>query len=97
VWGSVVFVHGFGEPVRGNGDNAAPDEMAVSYYLSNEGTGPAFNVEHGVEIEGTPHTWQDHHRLRRFGRSHRSAAANWQSVAFGPIRWLKKEPTRWAA
>lgn len=33
--------------------------MAVAYYLSNEGTGPAFNVEHGVEVEGRRHTWND--------------------------------------
>lgn len=58
-WQPRVFVHGKGEPVPGNGDNAAPDEMAVAYYLSNEGTGPAFNVEHGVEIEGRPYTWED--------------------------------------
>jgi len=58
-WQPRVFVHGKGEPVPGNGDDAAPDEMAVAYYLSNEGTGPAFNVEHGIEVSERPRTWND--------------------------------------
>jgi hypothetical protein len=58
-WQPRVFVHAWHGPVRGDGDNAAPDEMAVRYYLTNEGTGPAFNVEHGVEVAGKLHTWED--------------------------------------
>jgi hypothetical protein len=39
--------------VRSAGEGkAAPGEMAVPYYLRNQGTGPAFNVEHGVEVTG---------------------------------------------
>jgi hypothetical protein len=58
-WQPRVFAHAWHGPVRGDGDNAAPDEMAVRYYLSNEGTGPAFNVEHGIEVAGIPYTWED--------------------------------------
>jgi hypothetical protein len=58
-WQPRVFAHAWHGPVRGDGDNAAPDEMAVRYYLSNEGTGPAFNVEHGIDVAGTPHTWEN--------------------------------------
>ena len=47
-WQPRVFAHAWGDPVRGDGHNAAPDEMGVRYRLKNEGTGPAFNVEHGV-------------------------------------------------
>src|SRR5205807_8250402 len=58
-WQPRVFAHAWHGPVPGDGDNAAQDEMAVRYYLSNEGTGPAFNVEHGVEVAGKLHTWED--------------------------------------
>jgi hypothetical protein len=58
-WQPRVFVHGWHGPKRGDGDLAAPDEMAVPYYLSNEGVGPAFNVEHGITVNGTAHTWND--------------------------------------
>jgi hypothetical protein len=58
-WQPRVFAHAWHGPVPGDGNNAAPDEMAVRYYLSNEGTGPAFNVEHGVDVAGTPHTWEN--------------------------------------
>lgn len=58
-WQPRVFAHALHGPVRGDGTDAAPDEMAVRYYLSNEGTGPAFNVEHGVELAGKLHTWDD--------------------------------------
>ena len=56
-WQPRVFAYAWRVPVRGDGSTAAPDEMAVSYFLSNEGTGPAFNVEHGVEVAGVCHTW----------------------------------------
>jgi hypothetical protein len=36
-------------PTRGGWD-AADDEIAVPYYLVNEGTGPAFNVTVGIEV-----------------------------------------------
>jgi hypothetical protein len=58
-WQPRVFAHAWHGPVRGDGNNAAADEMAVRYYLRNEGTGPAFNVEHGVDVAGTPHTWEN--------------------------------------
>jgi hypothetical protein len=57
-WQPRVFAHAWRGPVPGDGNDAAPDEMAVRYYLSNEGTGPAFNVEHGVEVAGRLHTWE---------------------------------------
>jgi len=58
-WQPRVFVHGHGPPAKGDGNNVAPGEMAVGYYLSNEGTGPAFNVEHGIEVDGSPYTFND--------------------------------------
>jgi hypothetical protein len=58
-WQPRVFVHGWHGPRRGDGDMAACDEMAVPYYLSNEGTGPAFNVQHGIEVQGRRYTWDD--------------------------------------
>jgi hypothetical protein len=58
-WQPRVFVHAWHGPKPGDGTDAAPGEMAVRYYLSNEGTGPAFNVEHGVRVKGKPHTWDD--------------------------------------
>lgn len=57
-WQPRVFVHGKGQ-WRGDGRNSPSDVMVVAYYLSNEDTGPAFNVEHGVEIEGRQHTRED--------------------------------------
>ncbi len=45
-------------------------EKAVRYWLENEGTGPAFNVEHGVEVAGKLHTWNDwQYRSMRAGES----------------------------
>jgi hypothetical protein len=58
-WQPRVFMHAWHGPERGDGTNAAPYEMAVRFYLSNEGTGPAFNVKPWVEIGGQPHTWED--------------------------------------
>jgi hypothetical protein len=59
-WQPRVFAHAWhGGPVRGDGDAAAPDEMTVPYYLTNAGTGPAFNVEHGIEVAGEQKTWDD--------------------------------------
>ena len=58
-WQPRVFAHAWGDPVRGDGHSAAPDEMGVGYRLKNEGTGPAFNVEHGVWVAGKLHTWGD--------------------------------------
>ena len=37
-----------------------PDQMAVPYFLSNDGTGPAFNVEYGIELSGQPGTPSGH-------------------------------------
>jgi len=70
-WQPRVFAHAWhGEPVKGDGDNAAVGEMAVRYFLQNEGTGPAFNVEHGVEVAGKLHTWNDwQYRSMRAGEA----------------------------
>jgi hypothetical protein len=57
-WQPRVIAQGWKSPVPGTGDDAPPGEIAVSYYLSNDGTGPAFNVEHGVEIAGKLHRWE---------------------------------------
>jgi hypothetical protein len=56
-WQPRVIPYRWGDPKPGTGDDAAPDEMAVGYRLKNEGTGPAFNVEHGVEVGGRAHRW----------------------------------------
>jgi hypothetical protein len=58
-WQPRVFMHAWHGPERGDGTNAAPDEMAVRFYLSNEGTGPAFNVRPWVEVAGKRHAWGD--------------------------------------
>jgi hypothetical protein len=65
-WQPRVFAHGwFGRYPK---DNISPDEMAIPYYLTNEGTGPAFNVEHGIELAGKVTTWKDQlHRTIRAG------------------------------
>ena len=54
-WQPRVFARKWGAPERGNGLNAARDEMAVPCYLVNEGTGPAFNVELALEVAGELH------------------------------------------
>ncbi|HEX4483315.1 MAG TPA: hypothetical protein VH081_05965 [Solirubrobacteraceae bacterium] len=59
-WQPRVFVHGKGRFYLGHGHDDVPeDQVGVPYYLSNEGTGPAFNVEHGIEIAGKSYTWND--------------------------------------
>ena len=58
-WQPYVIAHAWKGPTTGDGNDAAPDEMAVRYFLQNEGTGPAFNVEPRVEVGGTTHTWND--------------------------------------
>ena len=70
-WQPQVFAHAWYGPVPGDGSDAAPNEVAVPYSLGNEGTGPAFNVEHGVEVGGNRHTLGD--------RQYRSIAAG-QSI-----------------
>jgi len=57
-WQPRVIANPWPGPSRGDGDNAAPDEMAVSYYLGNDGSGPAFNVEHGIEVAGKLLAWE---------------------------------------
>jgi hypothetical protein len=65
-WQPRVFAHGWSGRYPKN--NISPDEMAIPYYLSNEGTGPAFNVEHGIELDGNVTTWKDQlHRTIRAG------------------------------
>lgn len=50
-WQPRVFARYHGEAVpAGEGFTVAPDEIAVPYYLINEGTGPAFNVQVGIEV-----------------------------------------------
>lgn len=56
-WQPRVFARKLGAMESGDGRNAAPDEWAVPCYLVNEGTGPAFNIEIGIEAEGKLHTW----------------------------------------
>jgi hypothetical protein len=58
-WQPRVSMHAWPGPERGDGTHAAPDEMAVRFYLSNEGTGPAFNVNPWVEAADKRHTWKD--------------------------------------
>ena len=50
----VIFTHAHGAPIRGPNEDhdLAEDEVAFEYYLSNEGTGPALNIKHGVEVAG---------------------------------------------
>jgi hypothetical protein len=54
-WQPRVFVRKLGAVELGDGRNAAPDEWAVPCYVVNEGTGPAFNIELGIEAEGKLH------------------------------------------
>lgn len=51
----IVFAHQHGAAVHGPNDDLdlGEGEVAFLYYLSNEGTGPALNIRHGVEIGGT--------------------------------------------
>jgi hypothetical protein len=55
-WQPRVVPNAWNGPIPGTGDDAAPDEVGVRYYLSNDGTRPAFNVEHGVEVVAKLHT-----------------------------------------
>jgi hypothetical protein len=57
-WQPRVFARYHGPPAIGDGTTAAPDEMAVPYYLVNEGTGPAFNVHVGIDVAGRVH-WRE--------------------------------------
>jgi type II secretory pathway pseudopilin PulG len=57
-WQPRVFARKSGGVESGDGRNAAPDEWAVPCYLVNEGTGPAFNIEVGIEAEGKFHPWE---------------------------------------
>jgi hypothetical protein len=56
----LVYCHGrrtrFGPAADdAHGNPGLGDEVEFTYYLSNEGLGPALNVEHGVELEGELH------------------------------------------
>jgi hypothetical protein len=66
-WQPRVFAHAWQGPELGDGDNVAPGEMAVAYYLGNEGTGPAFNVEHGVDVGRIRYPWIGQYRTMRAG------------------------------
>ncbi len=50
----IVFAHAHGAAVQGPNDelDIGEGEIAFLYYLSNEGTGPALNIKHGVECGG---------------------------------------------
>jgi hypothetical protein len=50
----IVFAHAHGAARRGPNDELDLSEgrVAFPYYLSNEGTGPALNIKHGVEVGG---------------------------------------------
>jgi hypothetical protein len=66
-WQPRVFGHAWQGPRAGSGDDAAPNEMAVGYYLGNEGTGPAFNIEHGVQVGNKRFPWIGQYRTMRAG------------------------------
>ena len=68
-WQPRVFAHAWHGPERGDGNDAALDEEAVRYWLQNEGTGPAFNVEHGVEVAGRRYPWIGLYRTMRAGEA----------------------------
>jgi hypothetical protein len=55
-WQPRVFAHGWGLEFKITIPVDNPGEGVAGYYLSNEGTGPAFNVEHGVEVAGRRYT-----------------------------------------
>jgi hypothetical protein len=79
-----VFAHSWASgPKVGDGNDAVPDEMAVPYYLSNEGTGPAFDIEHGVEIAGKLHTFEG--RQYRTMRAGEQVPQLYDSIGF-PVR-----------
>jgi hypothetical protein len=56
-----VFANAHGAAIRGpNDDNDIGErEIAFGYGLTNEGTGVALNVRHGVEIGGIEHAFGD--------------------------------------
>jgi hypothetical protein len=66
-WQPRVFAHAWGAPRKGSGDDVAPNEKAVGYYLGNEGTGPAFNIEHGVQVGKKRFPWIGQYRTMRAG------------------------------
>lgn len=57
----VVFAHAIGSHIRGPDDDLDLNEgmVAFPYYLSNEGTGLALNIRHGVEIAGSDFEFGD--------------------------------------
>jgi hypothetical protein len=53
----IVFAHAYGAAVRGPDDtlDLGDGDVGFPYYIANEGTGPALDVKHGVEVEGIDH------------------------------------------
>lgn len=54
----IVFAHGWGDPKKGP-PHAPEGKVRVDYYLSNEGVGPALDVEHGISVGGVESTPND--------------------------------------
>jgi hypothetical protein len=83
----VVFAHARGGTIRGPNDEFDLDEglAAAVYILSNEGTGLALDLEHGVLIGEAEHAFGDGMRLR--------AARPGENIPPGPA---DRAPTRGA-
>jgi hypothetical protein len=56
-----AFARGPREPDLGEG------QISFDYYVSNEGTGPALNIEHGVEVAGHDFAFGDGMQFRTAG------------------------------
>lgn len=54
-WYPLVYAHEAEPPGGAAGEE---DKVVCSYYLRNEGLGPALNIEHGVEVWGTEWLFQ---------------------------------------
>ncbi len=57
-WQPRVFAHPWPGQIPGTGEKAplvADDEVPVAYYLANAGTGPGFNIRHGINVNGRLH------------------------------------------
>jgi hypothetical protein len=55
----IVFANAFGAAIRGVRAefDAGEGDVTFPYHLSNEGTGVALNVRHGVEIDGADYAF----------------------------------------
>lgn len=108
----IVFAHGHGGAISGPNDELDLDvgEIAFLYYLSNEGTGPALNIEHGVECGGVDHEFGGGMQFRtaRAGEflppldqaTRQPVPSQFLSVVIAerelPARWRSSGRTYWA-